>query len=164
MSIIPVDTFHHLSIIISLYWTSETLFSSSITTSKYLICDTSTVTSFYISIISSPIFTVTSLNMFLLSRLQMDIFFATLLSIANLFIVEPNQGLLGSSPHLNCFLYLVCPHIPFSFPSLWSLIFYNFMLDGQILHKYNSFFFYLLLLYMGPSSFLFFFLDLVGDF
>ena len=39
MSIIPVDTFHHLSVIIPLYWTSETLFSSNITTSKYLICD-----------------------------------------------------------------------------------------------------------------------------
>ena len=39
MLIIPVDTFHHLSVIIPLYWTSETLFSSSITTSKYLICD-----------------------------------------------------------------------------------------------------------------------------
>ena len=39
MSIILIDTFHHLSIIISLYWTPETLFSPSITTSEYLICN-----------------------------------------------------------------------------------------------------------------------------
>ena len=39
MSIIPIDTFHYLSIIISLYWTSKTLFSSSIITSEYLICN-----------------------------------------------------------------------------------------------------------------------------
>ena len=48
----------------------------------------------------------------------MDIFSTTLLSITNLFIVEPNQGLLGSPSHLNCFLCLVCPHTPFFFPSL----------------------------------------------
>ena len=34
--------FYHLSIIIPLYWTSETLFSSSITTSEYLIYDSLT--------------------------------------------------------------------------------------------------------------------------
>ena len=39
ISIIPINTFHYLSVIIPLYWTPEILFSPSITTSEYLICD-----------------------------------------------------------------------------------------------------------------------------
>ena len=86
---------------------------------------TSTITPFYISILSNSIFTITSLKSFSLFRLQIDIFSATLLSIANLFVLEPNQGLLGFLPHLKCFLYSDCPHILLSFLNPQFPISYN---------------------------------------
>ena len=61
----------------------------------------STVIPSYILIFSNPIFTVTFLNISPLFRLQLDIFSTTLLSIANLFVLESNQRLLGSSSYLN---------------------------------------------------------------
>ena len=99
----------------------------------------STVISFCISILSSSIFTVTSLSMFLLSRLQQDILFTTLLSIANMLLLRSNWGLLDLPPHLNCPYYFYCSCISFFFLCPW-FIFYNFTLDGQILHNYRSFF------------------------
>ena len=62
----------------------------------------STIIFLCVSILSSPIFIMTSLNMFLLSRLQQDILSTTLLSIVNLLLLRSNQGLLDLFPHLNC--------------------------------------------------------------
>ena len=50
----------------------------------------STITSFCILILSKPIFTVTSLNIFSLSRLQQDLLSITLESITNLLQLESN--------------------------------------------------------------------------
>ena len=82
----------------------------------------STVTFSCISILSNPVFIVTSLNMFLLST--------TLLSIANLLLLESNRGLVGSSPHLNSLLYSDCSHILFSSLGLQFFIFYNSTQDS----------------------------------
>ena len=100
--------------------------------------NTSTVTPSYISIISSPIFTVTSLSIFPLSRLQQDVLFTTLLSITNMLLLRSNQGLLDFPPYLNYSVYnSYCPHISSSYSGL-LFIFYNFVLDGQILHNYSN--------------------------
>jgi len=64
----------------------------------------STIIPSYVLILSNLIFTVTFLNLSPLSRLQTDIFSTTLLSIANLFMLEPNQGLLDFLLHLTCVL------------------------------------------------------------
>ena len=50
----------------------------------------STITPSYISILSNPIFTATSLNMSLLSRLHVDVFSTTLKTIANLLLLRPS--------------------------------------------------------------------------
>ena len=77
----------------------------------------STITPSRISILSSTIFTVTSLNISSLFRLQQNVF--TLESIANLLLLRPNQRLLDLSPYLNYFVhYYDCPHILLSFSGL----------------------------------------------
>ena len=122
----------------------------------------SIITPSCISILSSPILIVTSLNMFSWFRLQMDIFSATLL---NLFVLEHNQKPLGSLLHLNCSLYSNCPHTLLSFLGLQFLIFYNSAQDGQILHSYNYFFPYLYSLQQGLFLlYLFFLYFLIGGF
>jgi len=100
--------------------------------------NTSTVTPSYMLILSNLIFTVTSLSISPLFRLQQDILSTTLLSIANLLLLRSNQGLLDLPPHLNYSVhnsYCSCI-LPF-FLGLY-FIFYNFMLNGQILYSYNS--------------------------
>ena len=66
----------------------------------------STITPSCVSILFNPIFTITSLSMSPLSRLQQDIF--ALISIANL--LEFNQRLLNPLPLLNYFVHY-CHHI-----------------------------------------------------
>jgi len=74
--------------------------------------NTSTVTLSYVSILFRPIFTITSLSMFLLSRLQQDIFSITLENIASLLLLQkPNQGLLSSPLYLSLIYYYYCSHI-----------------------------------------------------
>ena len=74
--------------------------------------NTSTVTLSYVSILFRPIFTITSLSMSLLSRLQQDIFSITLENIASLLLLQkPNQGLLSSPLYLSLIYYYYCPHI-----------------------------------------------------
>ena len=71
-----------------------------------LYSNASTVTSFYISILSSQIFTVTSLSMSLFFRLQQDVLSSTLESTTNLLLLlRSNWGLSDLYPHLN---YFVC--------------------------------------------------------
>ena len=113
----------------------------------------STVTPSCILILSSFIFMVTSLNMSPLSRLQPDVLSTTLLSIANILLLGPNQRLL-SSPYLNCSLYSDYSHILFFFLSLQFSISCNSMQGSQILHSYNSFFSCSHSLHKGLSSFL----------
>ena len=72
----------------------------------------STITLSCVSILSSPIFTVTSLRSSLLFRLQQDILSITLESIVYLLLLRPNQGVLSLAPHLNCSVYF--PYIPTS--------------------------------------------------
>ena len=146
----------------------ESLFSGELELITILVAplsnNTSTITPSYISILSSSIFTVTSLNMFSLSRLQPDILSTTLLSIANLLLLEPNQGLLGSSPHLDSSLYSDYPHILFFSLGLQFPIVYNSIQDSQILYSYNSFSLYSHLLYKDFFLFLSpFSLILAGD-
>ena len=58
-----------------------------------------TITPFYVLIFSSPIFTVTSLNIFLLFRSQQNVLSITLLTITNLLLLlELSQELLDSLP------------------------------------------------------------------
>ena len=80
----------------------------------------STITPSCISILSSPIFTVTSLNMSPLFRLQQNILFTTLLSIANLLqLLRSNQGLLDLLPYLSYFVHCSdCSCTPPSFLGL----------------------------------------------
>ena len=80
----------------------------------------STITSTCISIISNPIFTVTFLNIFPLFRLQQNVLSITLLSIANLLLLEPNQGLLNSLPYLN---YFQCSN--YFYISVFSFVSYS---------------------------------------
>ena len=62
----------------------------------------STITPSYISIFSSLIFTVTSLSISSLFRLQQVVLFITLESIVNIFLLlRLNQELLSLGPHLN---------------------------------------------------------------
>ena len=79
----------------------------------------STVTSFWVSILSSSIFTITSLNMSPLSRLQQDSFFMKALQtycsqnlIKNYQIPSPFKllfTLFELFPYSNIFLYLLIP-------------------------------------------------------
>jgi len=75
---------------------------------------------------------VTSLNIFLLSRLQVNVSFTTLLSITNPLLLELNQGLLGSSLLLN-YDFVHCPyfHTLIFFLFLSFLCFYNSWLNVQ---------------------------------
>ena len=66
----------------------------------------STITPFDVSILSNPIFTITSLNMFLLFKLQQNVLSTTLLSITNLLLLlRSNQELLDLLLYLNYFYY-----------------------------------------------------------
>ena len=115
----------------------------------------STITSSYISILFGPILTVTSLNMSLLSRLQQDVFSITLLSIANLFVLEYNQGLLDFLSYLNYGVYcLNCSHIPFFSPISQISDFYSFLPNVQTSHNYSNFFLCLHLLHKDFFLFL----------
>ena len=103
----------------------------------------SSVTPSCVSTLSGPIFTMTSLSRSPLFRLQQDILSTILLSAANLLLSRPNQELLDLPPHSNCFVcYYEYLHISSFFPGLY-FIFYNSVLDGQILHSYNNSFLYL---------------------
>ena len=95
-----------------------------------------TIISSYILIFFSPIFTITSLSIFLFSRLYIDIFSTTLESIANLLLLRLSQELLNLLPYLNSLAYILV----FFHPQFYSLFlcFYNFLLSVQILHSYNS--------------------------
>ena len=73
--------------------------------------NTSTVTPSCLSILSKPIFTVTSFNMSLLSRLQHNLLSISLESITNLLLLEPSQRLPDSLFHLNYYC-LYSLHIP----------------------------------------------------
>ena len=140
----------------------------------------STITPSYISIFSSLIFTVTSLSISLLFRLQQVVLFITLESIVNLFLLlRLNQELLSLGPHLNYIhslpqpifavhysyysyiLVLFFSQFCFLFPNSYSILPYD-----QISHNCNNFYF----LdpppwHRDPSSFLFLcFLVLVGGF
>ena len=89
-----------------------------------------------ISILSSPIFTVTSLKRSPLSRLHEDIFSITLLSIANLFLLllRSSWDPLDFHPHLN---YCYCPLSPFSYSYLFSNS-YSVLPYVQNSHMHNS--------------------------
>ena len=75
-----------------------------------------TITPFCISTLSSPIFTVTPLRRFPLSRLHVNVLSTTLESISNLLLLRSNQELLDLLPYLNYSVhYYKCPHILSSF-------------------------------------------------
>ena len=77
--------------------------------------NTFTVSSFWVSILSSSIFTITFLNMFLLFRPLQDILSITLKSITNLFVLlRSNWELSDLCPHLNYFVHF-SPWLFFSF-------------------------------------------------
>ena len=103
----------------------------------------STVIPSCISILSSPIFAVTSLSMSPLSRLQQDILSIALASITNLLLLESNQRLLDPLSLLNYFVYCShCHHTPVFSPSQFCFLLpcsYNFLLNVQIFHNYNSY-------------------------
>ena len=111
--------------------------------------NTSTITSSCILILSNPIFTITSLNMFSLSRLHIDVFSTTLESIANLLLLRPSQGLLDLSPYLNYIVHyflllLVSVYIPAFFPFQFCSLFpysCNSLPNVQIHHSCSSFYF-----------------------
>ena len=65
----------------------------------------STITLSCVSILSSLIFTVTSLRSSLLFRSQQNILSITLESIVYLLLLRSNQGVLSLAPHLNCSVY-----------------------------------------------------------
>ena len=146
-------TYIGLSIFFSL--NSYFLVNSKLITSPValLFNNASTITPSCVSILSKPIFTVTSLNKSPLFRLQQDILSITLLSIANLLLLlRSNQGLLDLHPHLNYFhcsihflllsfsVHCSCYHYILVFFSLQFCFLnsYNFLPNVQILHNYNS--------------------------
>ena len=103
----------------------------------------STVTPSCILVPLSQIFTVTSLSISLLSRLQQDLLSITLKSIANLSVLEYNQELLDSLSHLNHYSYC----LNFSYTSSFSfvLLFHNscsFLQYDQNSHNYSNSFLY----------------------
>ena len=92
---------------------------------------------FYVSILSKPIFTVTSLKRSPLSRLHEDIFSATLLSIANLLLLlRSSWDLLDLYSHLNCYCLLLAPFFCL-FPFSYS---YSILPNIQNPYKYNNLF------------------------
>ena len=96
----------------------------------------SIVTPSYVSTLSNPIFTITSLNMSPLSRLYVDVLSTILESIANLVLLRSSQGLPDLLPHLNYFV-----HIPvFFLLLLCSLSFYScsFLPYIQVPHNCNN--------------------------
>ena len=111
----------------------------------------STVTPSYISTLSKPILTVTSLSHFSLFRSQQNVLFITLESIIYPLLLRLNQGVSSLTSHLNfpvhfflqsssvCCSYCHC--ILVFFPSQFCSLLpcsYNFLLNAQILHNYNS--------------------------
>ena len=111
--------------------------------------NTSTVTHSCISILSNPIFTITSLNMSPLSRLHIDVFSTILESIANLLLLRPSQGLPDLPPHLNYIVHyflllLVSVYIPVFFPLQFCSLFpysCNSLPNIQIHHSCSSSYF-----------------------
>ena len=105
----------------------------------------STVPSSCMSIHSSPIFTMTFLKIFPLSRLQQDSLSITLKSITNLLELESNWGLLYSLSHLNYDFshYSSCPHILFFSFILQTSSSYSFSQYDQNPYNCNNSFSYL---------------------
>ena len=130
----------------------------------------STVISFCMSILSSPIFTVTSLNNFSSSAfLTSTSFFSLILSESDTptfislastlnLLLESSWGTLDSLPLLNCLsvqnfpLLSISVHIPvFCHLQFWFFpsYFYNVRQYTRIYHKCSNFSLYLLLLHRG---------------
>ena len=78
----------------------ESLFSCDTNPIASLSNNASTVIPSYVSTLSNPIFTITSLSLFSLFRLQPAILSITLLSTVYL-LLRLNQGVLSLAPHLN---------------------------------------------------------------
>ena len=101
--------------------------------------NTSTVISSCISILSNPIFTVTSLKRSPLSKLHVDILSTTLESITNLLLLlRSNWDPLDLCPYLN-YCYCSLSLFFYSYPFFY---FCNFSSYVQILYSYNNFCFF----------------------
>ena len=101
------------------FFTNSKLITSSVTSPSN---NTSTITFSHVLILFNPIFTITFLNISLLFRSRQNVLSITLLSIANLLLLEPSQGLPDSLPHLNyCSYCLNCPYTQAFFPFLQFL-------------------------------------------
>ena len=95
----------------------------------------STVIPSCVSTLSNPIFTVTSLKRSPLSRLQQDVLFITLLSIANLLLLlRSNWDPLDLCPLLNYYCPLQFPSSN-SYPFSYS---YSVLLNIQNPHRHNN--------------------------
>jgi len=100
-------------------------------------------------LVISQIFTVTSLSISLLSRLQQDLLSIILKSIANLSVLEPNQEPLDFISHLNYYSY--CLNCSYTLTSFFVLLFpnlYSFLQYDQNFYNYSNSFLYLYLWYM----------------
>ena len=95
-----------------------------------------TIIPYCVSILSNPIFTVTSLKRSSLSKLYEDVFSATLESIANLLLLlRSNWDSLDLCSHLN---YYYCPSLASFFCSSLFPYFCSFLPYVQNLHMYNN--------------------------
>ena len=85
----------------------------------------STITPSCVSILSSSIFTITSLSSFSLFKSQQDVLSITLESIIYLLLLRLNQGVLSLAPYLNyCFVYFLLQLFSFVYCFLYIPVFY----------------------------------------